>query len=89
MAIDGDPDHGLAGGRPGPAEGQRIRLEVAEPIDHVTLHQPQGAGAVRHLGAVTIDVDGRAPLARRPSTNGRCRPTASGSTSTPTAGRRR
>ena len=61
MAVDGDPTTAWLVADRAPAEGQRIRLEVAEPIDHVTLRQPQGAGAVRHLGAVTITVDGRAP----------------------------
>ena len=61
MAVDGDPTTAWLVADRAPAEGQRIRFQVAEPIDHVTLHQPQGAGAVRHLGAVTITVDGRAP----------------------------
>ena len=66
MAVDGDPTTAWLVADRAPAEGQRIRFQVAEPIDHVTLHQPQGAGAVRHLGAVTIAVDGRAPAARHP-----------------------
>ena len=61
MAVDGDPTTAWLVADRAPAEGQRIRFRVAEPIDHVTLHQPQGAGAVRHLGAVTIAVDDRAP----------------------------
>ena len=61
MAVDGDPTTAWLVADRAPAEGQRIRFQVAEPIDHVTLHQPQGAGAVRHLGAVTIAVDDRAP----------------------------
>jgi arabinofuranan 3-O-arabinosyltransferase len=61
MAVDGDPTTAWLVADRAPAEGQRIRFQVSEPIDHVTLHQPQGAGAIRHVGAVTIDVDGRAP----------------------------
>ena len=66
MAVDGDPTTAWLVADRAPAEGQRIRFQVAEPVDHVTLHQPQGAGAVRHVGAVTITVDGRAPAARHP-----------------------
>ena len=62
MAVDGDPTTAWLVADRAPAEGQRIRFQVAEPVDHVTLHQPQGAAAVRHVGAVTITVDGRAPL---------------------------
>ena len=61
MAVDGDPTTAWLVADRAPAEGQRIRFQVAEPIDHVTLHQPEGAGAIRHVGAVTITVDGRAP----------------------------
>ena len=53
MAVDGDPTTAWRVADRAPAEGHRIRLEVDEPIDHVTLRQPTGAGAVRHIGAVT------------------------------------
>ena len=46
--------------------GEQIRLDVAEPIDHLTLQQPDGAAAVRHIGQVTIAVDDRRAARRRP-----------------------
>ena len=62
MAVDGDPTTAWRVADRAPAEGHRIRLEVDEPIDHVTLRQPSGAAAVRHIGAVTIAVDDREPV---------------------------
>ncbi len=59
MAVDGDPTTAWRVADRAPAEGEFIRLETAEPIDHVTLHQPAGAEAVRHVGQVTITVDDR------------------------------
>ncbi len=44
MAVDGDPTTAWLVADRAPAEGQRIRFHVADPVDHVTLHQPQGAG---------------------------------------------
>jgi arabinofuranan 3-O-arabinosyltransferase len=58
MAIDGDPATAWRVADRAPAEGEFIRLDVAEPVDHVTLRQPVGADAVRHIGGVTITVDG-------------------------------
>ena len=34
---------------------------MSEPIDHLTFTQPAGADAVRHIGAITIAIPGRAP----------------------------
>ena len=55
MAVDGDPATAWRVADRAPAEGEFIRLDVAEPIDHVTLRQPAGAAAVRHIGEVTRD----------------------------------
>jgi arabinofuranan 3-O-arabinosyltransferase len=57
MAVDGDPATAWRVADRFPAEGELIRLEVAEPMDHVTLQQPAGAEAVRHVGRVSIEVD--------------------------------
>jgi arabinofuranan 3-O-arabinosyltransferase len=62
MAVDGDPTTAWRVADRAPAEGHRIRLEVGEPIDYVTLRQPEGAASVRHIGAVTIAVDDRPPV---------------------------
>jgi arabinofuranan 3-O-arabinosyltransferase len=59
MAIDGDPTTAWRVADRAPAEGQFLRLDVAAPIDHLTLRQPVGADAVRHIGHVTISVDDR------------------------------
>lgn len=62
MAIDGDPTTSWVVADRAAAEGELIRLEIDEPVDHVTLHQPAEAARRRHLGAVTITVEGRPPL---------------------------
>jgi arabinofuranan 3-O-arabinosyltransferase len=62
MAIDGDPATAWVVADRAPAEGEFIRLQIDEPIDHVTLRQPAGAQAVRHVGQVTIAVEGTEPL---------------------------
>ncbi len=59
MAIDGDPTTSWLVADRAPARGEFIRLDVDSPIDHVTLRQPIGAGAVRHVRRVTISVDDR------------------------------
>ena len=62
MAIDGDPATAwLVADRADPV-GERIQLDVSKPIDHLTLTQAPGAAEVRHIGRVTIAVDGRAPF---------------------------
>jgi arabinofuranan 3-O-arabinosyltransferase len=62
-AIDGDPATAWVVADRFDPVGERLVLEldagVDGPIDAVTLRQPDGAEAVRHLGSVTIDVDGR------------------------------
>ncbi len=60
MAIDGDPTTAWRVADRAPAEGEFIRLDVDEPIDHVTVRQPPGAEAERHIGQLTIAVDGGA-----------------------------
>jgi arabinofuranan 3-O-arabinosyltransferase len=61
MAIDGDPTTAWLVDDHAHAEGEFIRLDVDEAIDHVILHQPAGASAVRHIGDVTITVSGHSP----------------------------
>ena len=61
MAVDGDPATAWRVADRAPAEGEFIRLDVAESIDHVTLRQPVGAATVRHIGEVTVTVDGGEP----------------------------
>ena len=61
MAVDGDPATAWRVADRAAAEGEQIRLDIAEPIDHLTLHQPAGAAAVRHIGEVTIAVDDLPP----------------------------
>ena len=61
MAVDGDPATAWRVADRAPAEGELIRLDVAEPIDHLTLQQPAGAAAVRHIGDVTVTVDDGEP----------------------------
>ena len=61
MAVDGDPATAWRVADRAPAEGEFIRLDISESIDHVTLHQPAGAAAVRHIGEVTVAVDGQDP----------------------------
>jgi arabinofuranan 3-O-arabinosyltransferase len=63
MAVDGDPATAWRVADRAPAEGEFIRLETTESIDHVTLRQPAGADAVRHVGQVTISVDDRPGVA--------------------------
>ena len=65
----------------------RFGLDIDEPIDHLTLQQPEGSAAVRHIG------HGLARRRRPPADLGRARrprrssPTASASTSSRRAGR--
>ncbi len=61
MAVDGDPTTAWVVGDRADPRGERIVLDVAEPIDHLTLHQPAGAATQRHLGTVSISVAGGAP----------------------------
>ena len=83
MAIDGDPTTAWRGRRPRRTRSaSSMRLDVAEPIDHLTLRQPTGAAAVRHLGARH---DRRRRAARRSVVDARRAarsPAASASTST-------
>ncbi len=62
MAVDGDPSTAWVVADRADPVGELIRLDIAEPIDHLTLRQPAGAGAVRHVGHVSIEVDDRPAL---------------------------
>ena len=63
MAIDGDPDTAWRVADRAPAEGEHLRLDIDDPIDHLVLRQPAGAARGRHIGTVTIEVDDEAPIA--------------------------
>ncbi|MGI9052113.1 MAG: alpha-(1-_3)-arabinofuranosyltransferase domain-containing protein [Ilumatobacteraceae bacterium] len=58
-AIDGNPATAWVVGDRADPVGEQLVLDVDEPVDDMTLRQPVGADAVRHIGAVTIDIDGR------------------------------
>ena len=60
MAIDGSMDTAwrVADRSPG-AVGQRIVLDVSQPIDHVVLTQPADAVRQRHITAVDVKVGDR------------------------------
>jgi arabinofuranan 3-O-arabinosyltransferase len=62
MAIDGDPATAWRVADRGDPIGEQLQLDVAKPIDHVTLTQAPGAATVRHIGRVTVAVSGRAPF---------------------------
>lgn len=62
MAIDGDRATAWRVGDRADPRGEQLQLDIAQPIDALTLHQPDGAAAVRHLGRVSITVGDRAPL---------------------------
>jgi arabinofuranan 3-O-arabinosyltransferase len=58
MAVDGDPSTAWVVADRADPVGELIRLDVAESTDHVTVRQPVGAAAVRHIGEITVAVDG-------------------------------
>jgi arabinofuranan 3-O-arabinosyltransferase len=62
MAIDGDPATAWRVADRASAIGEHLELTIDEPIDHLTLRQPLGAEAVRHIGRVSIRVDDREPV---------------------------
>ncbi|MET0577641.1 MAG: alpha-(1-_3)-arabinofuranosyltransferase family protein, partial [Ilumatobacteraceae bacterium] len=62
MAVDGDPTTAWRVADRADPLGEAIVLDVAQPIDHLVLQQPAGAGAVRHIGRVSISVDGAEPV---------------------------
>ncbi len=62
MAIDGDPATAWRVADRADPIGERIQLDVSKPIDHLTLTQGPGAAAVRHIGRVTLAVEGRRPF---------------------------
>ncbi len=63
MAIDGRPETAwMVADRADPL-GQVLHLETDAAVDHVTLRQPDGAAAVRHITGVTVAVDGGEPVA--------------------------
>ena len=61
MAIDGDPATSWTVGDRGPAVDEYIVLDVSEPIDHVTLRQPDAIDGQRRITEVELTVDDREP----------------------------
>ena len=57
-AIDGDATTAWVVGDRFDPIGERLVLETEEPVDQLTLRQPLGAAAVRHIGSVRIEADG-------------------------------
>ena len=63
MAIDGDPATSWLVADRAPAIDEFISFEVGEPVDHLTLRQPDTADGVRRISAVDVSVDGGDPIA--------------------------
>ena len=57
-AIDGDATTAWVVGDRFDPVGERLFLETEEPVGELTLRQPLGAEAVRHIGSVRIEADG-------------------------------
>ena len=62
MAVDGDASTAWRVADRADPIGEMIRLDIDEPIDHLTLQQPAGSAAVRHVGTVSVAVDDRPPI---------------------------
>ncbi|MET0663323.1 MAG: alpha-(1-_3)-arabinofuranosyltransferase family protein, partial [Ilumatobacteraceae bacterium] len=62
MAIDGDPSTSWIVDDRGPALDESIVLDVSEPIDHVTLRQPDTVDGQRRITEVELTVDDRDPV---------------------------
>ncbi|MET0579573.1 MAG: alpha-(1-_3)-arabinofuranosyltransferase family protein, partial [Ilumatobacteraceae bacterium] len=62
MAVDGDPTTAWRVADRSSPSGELIRLDIADPIDQVTLLQPDGAAAVRHIDGVSVSVDHGPPF---------------------------
>ncbi|MFV0306255.1 MAG: alpha-(1-_3)-arabinofuranosyltransferase family protein [Desertimonas sp.] len=56
MAIDGDVDTAWRVAERFDATNARIELSTSGQVDHVTLRQPDGAAAVRHISRVRLAV---------------------------------
>ena len=65
MAIDGDPSTSWTVADRGPAIGEFIELAVDEPVDHLTLRQPDTVDGQRRITEVQITVDDRDPIVVR------------------------
>lgn len=63
MAIDGDPATSWTVGDRGEAIGDYLVLDVSEPIDHLTLRQPDTADGQRRITGIEIIVDDADPIA--------------------------
>ena len=61
MAIDGDPSTSWTVGDRGQALDESIVLDVSEPIDHLTLRQPDTVDGQRRITEVELTVDDRDP----------------------------
>ena len=61
MAVDGDPATAWVVGDHADPVGERIELTIDEPVDHLTLRQPNGAADRRHVGTVAVTVEGSEP----------------------------
>ncbi len=61
MAIDGDPTTSWTVGDRGPALDEYIQLDVSEPIDHLTLRQPDTVDGQRRITEVEMTIDDHAP----------------------------
>ncbi len=57
-AVDGDPTTAWVVGDRADPIGEYLQLELDEPVDHLTLRQPGGAAAVRHIGDISVRADG-------------------------------
>ncbi len=63
MAIDGDPATSWTVGDRGPALDEYIVLDVSQPVDHVTLRQPDTVDGQRRITQVELTIDDRDPMA--------------------------
>ncbi len=62
MAIDGNDATSWVVADRAPANDEYIRLEVAEPVDHITLRQPDTPAGARSIAQIRVDIDGRDPI---------------------------
>ena len=58
MAIDGDPATSWLVADRAPAVDEFISFDVSEPVDHITLRQPDTPDGTRRISSVEILVDG-------------------------------
>ncbi len=62
MAIDGDPATSWLVADRAPAIGEFISFDVGEPIDQLTLRQPDSPDGRRRISSVEVSVDGADPI---------------------------